>query len=264
MSGTEQITQEKRAELRKLHADATPGPYGFEAHGDTGSYSVGVIMDEYDDEPITGLNDDPTLFVVDVVASEVNGYQNAAFYAEAYNNFPQLLNALDAEETRANKLSSQLAKALEINAADQMEAAIKLFGGIVAAVSGEEMPQDLSVRVWLCPHCGTKHDSKEAAVAHDAICPKHPAVVRAEKAEAENARLRERLEAALDKIADIQENGEEEGACHACGICAGCPESWQPTDDHNCRVMLELWADGEPLPWEGTARRAVAESEVGE
>lgn len=189
MSGTEQITQEKRAELRKLHADATPGPYGFEAHGDTGSYSVGVIMDEYDDEPVTGLNDDPTLFVVDVVASEVNGYQNAAFYAEAYNNFPQLLNALDAEETRADKLSSQLAKALEVNAADQMEAAIKLFGGIVAAVSGEEMPQDLSVRVWLCPHCGTKHDSKEAAVAHDAICPKHPAVVRAEKAEADNAQL---------------------------------------------------------------------------
>ncbi len=188
MSGTEQITQEKRAELRKLHADATPGPYGFEAHGDTGSYSVGVIMDEYDDEPVTGLNDDPTLFVVDVVASEVNGYQNAAFYAEAYNNFPQLLNALDAEETRADKLSSQLAKALEVNAADQMEAAIKLFGGIVAAVSGEEMPQEL-FRAWLCPHCGTKHDSKEAAFAHDAICPKHPAVVRAEKAEADNAQL---------------------------------------------------------------------------
>ena len=190
MSGTEQITQEKRAELRKLYADATPGPYGFEAHGDTGMYGVGVIMDEYDDEPVTGFNADPTLFVVDVVASGVNGYQNAAFYAEAYNHFLGLLNALDAEETRANKLSSQLAKALEVNAADQMEAAIKLFGGIMAAVSGEEVPQDLSVRIWLCPHCGTTHDSKEAAVAHDATCPKHPAVVRAEQAEAENARLK--------------------------------------------------------------------------
>ena len=82
-----------------------------------------------------------------------------------------------------------------------------------------------------------------------------------EASEAENVRLRERLESALDKIADIQENGEEEGACHACGICAGCPEDWQPTDDHNCRVMLELWADGEPLPWEA-ASRAVADSEV--
>lgn len=228
MSGTEQITQEKRAELRKLHADATPGPYGFEAHGDTGSYSVGVIMDEYDDEPVTGLNDDPTLFVVDVVASEVNGYQNAAFYAEAYNNFPQLLNALDAEETRANKLSSQLVKALEINAADQMEAAIKLFGGIVAAVSGEEMPQDLSVRVWLCPHCGTKHDSKEAAVAHDAICPKHPAVVRAEKAEADNARLRDRVDA-LDWLVESIDNYEWASNRSGWFIARGCAKEAKAT-----------------------------------
>lgn len=81
---------------------------------------------------------------------------------------------------------------------------------------------------------------------------------RAEKAEAENARLREHLESALDKIADIQENGEEEGACHACGICAGCPEDWQPTDDHNCRVMLDLWSSGEPLPWEAASRAVAA------
>lgn len=176
------ISSEERAKLRKLHADATPGPYGWEPHGDTGSYGVGLIMGE-DDEPVTGCNEDPTLFVAEVAASEVNGYHNAAFYAEAYNNFPRLIDALDAEETRADKLSSQLAKALEVNAADQMEAAIKLFGGIVAAVSGEEVPQDLSVRIWLCPHCGTKHDSKEASVAHDTVCEKHPAIVRAKQAE---------------------------------------------------------------------------------
>ena len=85
------------------------------------------------------------------------------------------------------------------------------------------------------------------------------------KTEAENARLRERLEAALDKIADIEEDSNaytSEGACHACGICADCPQDWQPTDDHNCRVMLELWADGEPLPWEAARRVGMAESEV--
>ena len=27
--------------------------------------------------------------------------------------------------------------------------------------------------------------------------------------------------------------------------------------------MLELWADGEPLPWEKAARRAVADAESG-
>lgn len=102
--------------------------------------------------------------------------------------------------------------------------------------------------------------SRVKAAGIEAMRRAEQAEARAEKAEAENARLRERLESALDKIADIQENGEEEGACHACGICAGCPEDWQPTDDHNCRVMLELWADGEPLPWEA-ASRAVAAGE---
>ena len=85
------------------------------------------------------------------------------------------------------------------------------------------------------------------------------AEARAEKAEAEVARLREKLESALDKIENIQDSdsyGVWEGVCHACGICAGYPEDWEPTDDHNCRVMLELWADGESLPWEA-ARKAV-------
>lgn len=81
--------------------------------------------------------------------------------------------------------------------------------------------------------------------------------------EAENARLRERLESALDKIADIEEDSNahtSKGVCHACGICADCPQDWQPTDDHCCRVMLEMWADGKPLPWEAS-RRAVAAGE---
>ncbi|WP_297892960.1 hypothetical protein [uncultured Desulfovibrio sp.] len=88
-------------------------------------------------------------------------------------------------------------------------------------------------------------------------------IARAEKAEDENARLRERLESALDKISDIEEDSNahtSEGVCHACGICADCPQDWQPTDDHCCRVMLEMWVEGKPLPWEA-ARRAVADEQ---
>lgn len=73
----------------------------------------------------------------------------------------------------------------------------------------------------------------------------------------ENAKLRERLETALDKIAEIEDEWESEGVCHACGICAGIPDEWQPTDDHCCRVVLDLWSNGEPLPWQEAARRAV-------
>ncbi len=91
----------------------------------------------------------------------------------------------------------------------------------------------------------------------------HDTKERDEKADAEVARLRERLEAALDKIAEIQDEWESEGVCHACGICAGIPYEWQPTDDHCCRVMLDLWSRGEPLPWEESARRAVEGAPIG-
>lgn len=84
-----------------------------------------------------------------------------------------------------------------------------------------------------------------------------------EAAEAERDRLRERLEAALDKTAEIQDEWESEGVCHACGICAGIPYEWQRPDWFCCRVALGLWIEGKPLPWEEAARRAVAESEVG-
>ena len=79
------------------------------------------------------------------------------------------------------------------------------------------------------------------------------------KTEAENERLRERLEAALDKIAEIQDEWESEGVCHACGICAGIPYEWQRPDGFCCRVALGLWIEGKPLPWKDAARRVVEE-----
>ena len=76
----------------------------------------------------------------------------------------------------------------------------------------------------------------------------------------QNELLLERLEAAVDKIAEIQEEWESEGVCHACGICAGIPYEWQRPDVFCCRVAVGLWIEGKPLPWE-SARQAVAAGE---
>ena len=91
------ITPEERAQLRMIHASATLGPWAWEPDGDSGNYHVGVVMGE-DDKPIIGYIDDPTLVVTDVVANEVVGDNNAIFLVVAYNNFPLMLNALDALE----------------------------------------------------------------------------------------------------------------------------------------------------------------------
>ena len=101
-------------------------------------------------------------------------------------------------------------------------------------------------------------DDRIAYIA--AACNSVPRLLNAlEAAEAENARLRERLEAALDKIAEIQDEWELEGVCHACGICAGIPYEWQRLDGFCCRVALGLWIEGKPLPWRDAARRVVGE-----
>lgn len=119
----------------------------------------------------------------------------------------------------------------------------------------------------LCAHCGNAEvtlggETKEDAIASTALIwnirPIEDELRAAlDAAEAENARLRERLEAALDKIAEIQDEWESEGVCHACGICAGIPYEWQRPDGFCCRVALGLWIEGKPLPWKDAARQAV-------
>ncbi len=94
-------------------------------------------------------------------------------------------------EERAEKLSEKLANALKVNAAGQMEAAVKLFAGFSAAMTGEEPPADLTV--CFCPHCGKQMKTLAEAAEHDAVCEKHPAVIAAVAAEGERDWLAEKL-----------------------------------------------------------------------
>lgn len=81
---------------------------------------------------------------------------------------------------------------------EQIKITVEFFSALSAGITGDTPPEDLCVEVWQCPYCGQKHDSMEAAAAHDGECPKHPGVqralaaeARAKKAEAENVRLRD-------------------------------------------------------------------------
>lgn len=94
-------------------------------------------------------------------------------------------------EERAEKLSEKLASALKVNAAGQMEAAVKLFTGLSAAMTGEEPPADLTV--CFCPHCGKQMKTLAEAAEHVAVCEKHPAVIAAVAAEGERDWLAEKL-----------------------------------------------------------------------
>lgn len=94
-------------------------------------------------------------------------------------------------ETRAEHLAEKLANALKVNAAGQMEAAVKLFTGLTAAMTGAETPADMSM--CYCPHCGKHMKTLDEAALHDAVCEKHPAVIAAVAAEGERDWLAEKL-----------------------------------------------------------------------
>lgn len=146
---------------------------------------------------------------------------------------------------------------------------LRLLTALEAAEARAEKAEDYAEKLVYAVTDGNLSNSYDVQVVADEVSRiwqsytnQKVAAVRAE-AEAERDRLRERLEAALDKTAEIQDEWESEGVCHACGICAGIPYEWQRPDWFCCRVALGLWIEGKPLPWEEAARRAVAESEVG-
>lgn len=121
-----------------------------------------------------------------------------------------------------------------------------------------------------CPYCGKDNTTLQTTVSvRHRLCKscgaRGPIFYKEEKADypswntrpiedalrAENERLKSKLDKALDKIFQIQEDWESEGCvCAACGICAGIPIEYQPLDSENCRTILEDWACGRPLPWE--------------
>lgn len=95
---------------------------------------------------------------------------------------------IQAENVR---LKEELENALHVNGLRLAEIA-KIFTGMVEGISGDSE----SVRVQTgatCVHCNAHFTSAEEAIAHDKVCPKHPANIRAELLEHEADWLANRL-----------------------------------------------------------------------
>lgn len=101
---------------------------------------------------------------------------------------------------RAEQAEAALKSALQVNAARQAEGLEKILNGMMAGITGEKESVRLELGGFHCPYCNEVSKTIEAATEHDATCPKHPAVIRAEKAEAENARLTKVVNWMADKL----------------------------------------------------------------
>lgn len=73
---------------------------------------------------------------------------------------------------------AQLAAALQVNAVRQAEVTAEIINSMMAGITGKKESVRVEVDGFQCPYCNEISKTIEAATAHDAICPKHPAVRR--------------------------------------------------------------------------------------
>lgn len=92
------MTPAARTALRQFAAAATPGPWAYEAHGDTGLYGVGVLLNERD-EPVSGWQESGECVVYEPIAVDVNSAADAAYIAAVSPDVvTALLDRIDALE----------------------------------------------------------------------------------------------------------------------------------------------------------------------
>lgn len=100
------------------------------------------------------------------------------------------------------RLKEGLENALHVNELRLAEVAKTLFTGIVEGISGGS--ESVMVQAGAtCVHCNAHFTSAEDAIAHDKVCPKHPANIRAELLEKESEWLANRL-ACIQSARDIE------------------------------------------------------------
>lgn len=100
------------------------------------------------------------------------------------------------------RLKEGLENALHVNELRLAEVAKTLFTGIVEGISGDS--ESVMVQAGAtCVHCNAHFTNAEEAIAHDKVCPKHPANIRAELLEKEAEWLANRL-ACIQSEYDIE------------------------------------------------------------
>lgn len=77
-----------------------------------------------------------------------------------------------------DSLKQQLEAAIEVNALSQAKMVARAISALSTGVAGDDGLVHASM-TCVCLNCGAAFNSSEEATAHDAVCPQHPAAIRA-------------------------------------------------------------------------------------
>lgn len=190
---------------REISEKATPGPWGVKCERHDNTCHEYLILTEDGDKIVGADKIDPREVYYRSLPEAICSLDShdAAHIAA---NSPDVVIATIDELLRLRaengRLKEGLENALHVNELRLAEVAKTLFTGIVEGISGDSE----SVRVQTdatCVHCNACFTSAEDAIAHDKVCPKHPANIRAELLEKEAEWLANRL-ACIQSARDIE------------------------------------------------------------
>ncbi len=190
---------------REISEKATPGPWGVKCERHDNTCHEYLILTEDGDKIVGADKIDPREVYYRSLPEAICSLDShdAAHIAA---NSPDVVIATIDELLRLRaengRLKEGLENALHVNELRLAEVAKTLFTGIVEGISGDSE----SVRVQTdatCVHCNAHFTSAEDAIAHDKVCPKHPANIRAELLEHEADWLANRL-ACIQSESDIE------------------------------------------------------------
>lgn len=190
---------------REIAEKATPGPWGVKCERHDNTCHEYLILAE-DGDKIVGADKIDLREVYYRSLPEAICSLDSHDAAHIAANSPDVAIATIDELLRLRaengRLKEGLENALHVNELRLAEVAKTLFTGIVEGISGDSE----SVRVQTgatCVHCNACFTSAEDAIAHDKVCPKHPANIRAELLEKEAEWLANRL-ACIQSARDIE------------------------------------------------------------
>lgn len=196
---TTDLSTEALLVRREIAEKATPGPWKPDEPFEVSRHIKAITGD--------GPTDYALLAWICPKPGEMGTHeQKANDAAHISSNSPDVVCATIDELLRLReengRLKEGLENALHVNELRLAEVAKTLFTGIVEGISGDSE----SVRVQTgatCVHCNACFTSAEDAIAHDKVCPKHPANIRAELLEKEAEWLANRL-ACIQSARDIE------------------------------------------------------------
>lgn len=192
---------------REIAAKATPGPWRVKCERHDNTCHEYLILTE-DGDKIVGadkidLREVYYRSLPEAICS-LDSHDAAHIAANSPDVVIDTIDELLRLRAENGRLKEGLENALHVNELRLAEVAKTLFTGMVEGISGSGDSESVRVQTGAtCVHCNACFTSAEDAIAHDKVCPKHPANIRAELLEKEAEWLANRL-ACIQSARDIE------------------------------------------------------------